>query len=102
MKELPAPQVKINDLYWSPRLSVNAEKGIFHPWKQLGVTRCNVDIFTVQLDSSSLMEEIACDLLGECVVIYGKTTEGKPLKYIPYFLWANRGESKMTVWVKAS
>jgi DUF1680 family protein len=24
---------------------------------------------------------------------------GQPLTFIPYHLWANRGESQMTVWV---
>jgi len=60
-----------------------------------------VDIFTAQLDSSSLTPEFIPDLLGGCVVIYGKTMDGKPLKFIPYFLWANRNESQMTVWVNA-
>jgi hypothetical protein len=40
MKELTARQVKINDWFWSARLAVNAEKGIFHQWKQLEATRC--------------------------------------------------------------
>jgi len=59
----------------------------------------NVDIFTAQLDTSSLWDEFVPDLLDSCVVIHGKTMDGKPLKFIPYFLWANRGESQMTVWV---
>ncbi len=58
-----------------------------------------VDIFTAQLDAPSLHDEFIPDLLGGCVLIHGKTTTGKPLKFIPYFLWANRGESQMTVWV---
>ncbi len=57
----------------------------------------DVDIFNAQLDPSSLRDEFASDLLGGCVVIHGKTTDGKPLKFIPYFLWANRGESLMAV-----
>ncbi len=57
-----------------------------------------VDIFTAQLDPSSLRDEYDPDLLGGCVVINGKTTNDEPLKFVPYFLWANRGESKMTVW----
>jgi DUF1680 family protein len=48
-----------------------------------------------------LHDEFIPNLLGGRVVIHGKTTDGKPLKFIPYFLWANRGESQMTVWVKA-
>ena len=61
----------------------------------------DVDIFTAQLDQSSFQDEFIPDLLGGCVVIHGKTIDGKPLKFIPYFLWANRGESQMTVWVKS-
>ena len=61
----------------------------------------NVDIFTAQLDPSSLSDEFLPDLLGGCAVIHGKTTDGKSLKFIPYFLWANRGESQMTVWVNS-
>jgi DUF1680 family protein len=60
-----------------------------------------VDIFTAQLDPSSLQDEFIPDLLGSCVVIHGQTTDSKPLKFIPYFLWANRGESQMTVWVNS-
>jgi len=67
-----------------------------------GVDNPDVDIFTVQLDPSSLSEEFVPDLLGGCVVIHGRTNDGKPLKFIPYFLWANRGESQMTVWVNAA
>ncbi|RPI90361.1 MAG: hypothetical protein EHM40_18565 [Chloroflexi bacterium] len=58
-----------------------------------------VDIFAAQLDPASLQDELVPDLLGGCVLIHGRTTDGKPLKFIPYFLWANRGESQMTVWV---
>ena len=61
----------------------------------------NVGIFTAQLDPTSLNDEFVSDLLGGCVVIHGKTTDGKPLTFIPYFLWANRGESQMTVWVNS-
>ncbi|HLO31555.1 MAG TPA: beta-L-arabinofuranosidase domain-containing protein [Anaerolineales bacterium] len=61
----------------------------------------DVDIFAAQLDPASLRDEYVSDLLGGCVVIHGKTTGGKPLKFIPYFLWANRGESQMTVWVNS-
>jgi len=57
------------------------------------------DIFTAQLDPTSLHDEFVPDLLGGCVVIHGKTIDHKPLKFIPYFLWANRGASQMTVWV---
>jgi uncharacterized protein len=58
-----------------------------------------VDLFIARLDPDSLWHEFVPDLIGGCVVVHGKTIEGKPLKFIPYFLWANRGESQMTVWV---
>jgi len=61
----------------------------------------NVDIFTAQLDPASLRDEFIPDLLSGCVVIHGKTIDGKSLKFVPYFLWANRGESQMTVWVNS-
>jgi DUF1680 family protein len=66
------------------------------------VDNLDVDIFSAQLDPTSLHDEFVPDLLGGCVVIQGCTTEGKPLKFIPYFLWANRGKSQMTVWVNVS
>jgi hypothetical protein len=65
------------------------------------VDNSGVDIFTADLDPASLHDEFVNDLLGGCVVIHGKTMEGKLLKFIPYFLWANRGESQMVVWVKS-
>ncbi|HXQ34582.1 MAG TPA: beta-L-arabinofuranosidase domain-containing protein, partial [Anaerolineales bacterium] len=40
MQELTARQVNIMDSFWSPRLAVNAQKAIFHQWKQLEATRC--------------------------------------------------------------
>ena len=60
-----------------------------------------VDIFTEQLDPSSLRKMFSPTLLEGTVICTGKTTEGKDLTFIPYFLWANRGESQMTVWVNA-
>ncbi|HLO13262.1 MAG TPA: beta-L-arabinofuranosidase domain-containing protein, partial [Anaerolineales bacterium] len=46
MQELTPRQVYINDLFWSPRLAVNAEKAIFHQWDQLEATRC-IDNFRI-------------------------------------------------------
>lgn len=61
-----------------------------------------VDIFDLQLDPSSFRDEFLPDMLGGTVVIHGKASSGKPLKFIPYFLWGNRGESQMTVWVNST
>ena len=62
----------------------------------------NLDIFTAQLDPASLRDEFVSDLLGGCVVIHAKTIDGRQLKFIPYFLWGNRGTSQMSVWVNAT
>ncbi len=66
------------------------------------VDNADVNIFPAQLDPSSLRDEFVPDLLGGCVIIHGKTLDNKLLKFIPYFLWANRGESHMTVWVNVA
>ncbi len=58
-----------------------------------------VDIFTVRLDPSTLETAFRPDLLGGTQVITARAQTGLPLTFIPYFLWANRGESQMTVWV---
>ncbi len=58
-----------------------------------------VDIFTARLEPSSLQTDFSPTLLGGTQIITGKTLDGKDLTFIPYFLWANRDESQMTVWV---
>jgi uncharacterized protein len=60
-----------------------------------------IDIFTARLDPTSLYDEFIPDLLGGCAIIHAQTVTGQPLKFIPYFLWANRGESQMTVWINS-
>ncbi|NJD59819.1 MAG: glycoside hydrolase family 127 protein [Anaerolineae bacterium] len=58
-----------------------------------------VDIFSARLDPASLQTEHAPHLLGGISMLKGATQDGQPLTFIPYNLWANRGESQMTVWV---
>jgi DUF1680 family protein len=65
------------------------------------VDNSDVDIFTAQLDPVSLKDEFVPDLLDGIVVIHGRTADGRPLKFIPYFLWANRRDSQMTVWIES-
>lgn len=60
-----------------------------------------VDIFSARVDPESLSPGHDPDLLGGVVKIFGKSIRGEPLTFIPYFLWGNRGPSKMTVWVNA-
>ncbi|HEY3310259.1 MAG TPA: beta-L-arabinofuranosidase domain-containing protein [Anaerolineales bacterium] len=59
-----------------------------------------LDIFSVELEPDSLVAESAETALGKITLLRGKTTGGLPLVFIPYHLWANRGGSQMTVWVK--
>ena len=40
-------------------------------------------------------------LLGGTEVLRAATSDHQSLTFIPYQLWANRGESQMTVWVNA-
>jgi DUF1680 family protein len=57
------------------------------------------NIFVAKLDPASLLAEFDEELFGGITVVRGQTTDGLPLTFIPYYLWANRGESKMTVYV---
>jgi DUF1680 family protein len=59
----------------------------------------DVNIFEARLDPASLNIEIGDKLFGGITTMRGQTIEGRPLKFIPYYLWANRGESSMTVYV---
>ena len=44
--ELPFKEVKINDDFWTPILTTNAEKTILHQWKMLEETKC-IDNFRI-------------------------------------------------------
>jgi DUF1680 family protein len=59
----------------------------------------DVDIFNVKVDIASLKPVTAQTEFGEIVKILGRSKNGQLLTFIPYFLWGNRGESQMTVWV---
>ncbi len=59
-----------------------------------------IDIFNVQLDPSSLYAQFDPDFFGGATLIRAQTTNHQPLTLIPYFLWANRGNSQMTVYTK--
>ncbi|MGD0613500.1 MAG: beta-L-arabinofuranosidase domain-containing protein [Anaerolineales bacterium] len=58
-----------------------------------------VDLFTCRLVPASLMVESAPALMGGIQVLRGATVDGRPLTFIPYALWANRGKSQMNVWI---
>ncbi len=59
-----------------------------------------VDLFDACLDPNLLAPVFDSSLLGGTIMLQGFTRDGKPLTFIPYFLWGNRGLSQMNVWVK--
>ena len=59
----------------------------------------DLDIFNIRLDPASLDLQLDKAFLGGITKILAKSTSGKSLTLIPYFLWGNRGSSKMTVWI---
>jgi DUF1680 family protein len=58
-----------------------------------------MDVTSVRLEADSLVPEPDPELLGGITILRGQTVDHKPLILIPYHLWANRGESQMTVWI---
>ncbi len=67
-----------------------------------GIDQPDVDLMNVILDPNSLSEKFDPDLLGGIMTILGRSSNGKPLKFIPYAWWANRDPSPMTVFVKVT
>jgi hypothetical protein len=59
----------------------------------------NVDIFTARLDPATLYAEYDEHLLNGTEVLRAQTSDQQSVTFIPYQLWANRGESELTVWV---
>jgi DUF1680 family protein len=61
------------------------------------------DIRNAIIDQSKPIEtHFSKELFGGIYTLHGKFTSGDEFIAVPYFLWANRGPSKMAVWVKAS
>lgn len=58
-----------------------------------------VDIFNAVLEPATVRTSFSLETLGGSRLIYGKTVNGENLVFIPYHLWGNHGESKMTVFV---
>jgi uncharacterized protein len=70
-----------------------------------GVDQPGVDLFQLELpDAAVLGTEHRADLLHGVTVIHGEACSGngKPvsIKAIPYYAWANRGKTPMTLWLK--
>ncbi len=62
-----------------------------------------LDLDAVSLDPASLRYTWDEGLFeGGCGAISGLTSEGRPLKLIPYAFWGNRGPGSMRVWLRCS
>lgn len=59
----------------------------------------NHDIFNTEVEPESLQAFFDETLLDGTWVLRGKSRKGEALVFIPYMLWANRGSSKMTVFI---
>ncbi len=55
------------------------------------------NIFDTVVDTKTVVARFDPVLLGGTTVLEGYSLKGEPLKWIPYLLWGNRGESRMTV-----
>lgn len=53
----------------------------------------------VVVDAGSLEARFAPDLLGGATEIVGRAVDGRALRFVPYFLWGNRGQQGMTTFV---
>jgi DUF1680 family protein len=60
-----------------------------------------LDIFGARLDLSTLRAEFSPAHLGGIRLLRGQTANGNPFTAIPYYSWANRGESQMVVWMRS-
>jgi uncharacterized protein len=58
-----------------------------------------LDIFTCKIRSDTIQAVFAPALLQGIWIMTGLTVDGRIFTAIPYSLWANRGESQMTVWL---
>jgi len=59
-----------------------------------------IDLFNIRLDTGSVQVYPGSIMGFECNLLHAQAVSGEELKFIPYFLWADRGESQMCVWVK--
>ncbi|MDO9086158.1 MAG: glycoside hydrolase family 127 protein [Anaerolineaceae bacterium] len=62
-----------------------------------GIDNPDINLETVEVDLHSLQPVFEPVLLGGVMTLQGCTSQGKPLKFIPYAWWANREISPMAV-----
>ena len=52
------------------------------------------------LDPASVTARFDPELLGGAVAVEGRTVDGRALRFVPYFLWGNRGPGGMTAFIR--
>jgi DUF1680 family protein len=65
------------------------------------IDNSGIDIFNIKVDPKSLIAKHRNTLFDGIIVLKGFSSEGSRVLSIPYYLWANRGISQMTVYVKS-
>ncbi len=60
------------------------------------------DIFKTTIKPASLENYFDKTMMGGTWTVRGKDDKGNPLVFIPYMLWGNRGQSRMTLFVNAN
>jgi DUF1680 family protein len=61
----------------------------------------DLDLFEARIDLAGLRAKCSAEHLDGAWLLRGWTVDGKAFTAIPYFLWANRGPSRMAVWIRA-
>jgi DUF1680 family protein len=57
-----------------------------------------LDIFHARIDRNLISAESTPALLGRIGILHERSIDNNEFTAIQHHLWANRGESKMTVW----
>ena len=57
----------------------------------------------VQIDLTKPIKTVKSESkLGGIIILEARDVQNRPIQFIPYYCWANRGESRMQVWVESS
>jgi DUF1680 family protein len=60
------------------------------------------DLFDLAVDPTTFHVYDAPDVLDGAVAIEATTLSGHPVRFVPYFLWGNRGGGAMTAFVRTT
>lgn len=59
----------------------------------------NIEVSDIVIEDDAKFLTKNMNLFGGIMAIEGKTSDGRPIKAIPYYAWSNRGVTSMKVWV---